>query len=259
MDLDDLRDRYYEQYAGLIQSSRFKWSAKVQAYKWKKHQNDALKTFDRIVVCSEDDKTHLGQSDQVRVIPNGYISPTENPTWTTPDSNRLGFIGLLTYPPNHDGLVWFRDTVWPLIRKEKPDATLRIIGKRSIPERSIEGEGFEYLGFLNETTDEMKTWSAMVVPITYGGGTRLKILDAFSKMIPVVSTSIGAHGNKAENGKHILVVDDPEKFAAHCIELLNSNEKGRALVQEAWRLFSEYYSWDVIGMSLKKIIEELIL
>ncbi|MHC4962803.1 MAG: glycosyltransferase family 4 protein [Planctomycetota bacterium] len=258
MDLDDLKDSYYDQYADVTPNLRFKCSAKVQAYKWKKHQDAALKKCDRIIVCSDSDKNAIGRSEKIRIIPNGYTSPEKKPEWSRPDSNRIGFIGLLSYPPNRDGLIWFRDNVWSLIRKERPSASLRIIGKRPTPDNYVECEGFEYLGFLEETTEEMKTWSAMSVPIPYGGGTRIKILDAFSKMCPVVSTQIGVHGIRAENQKHILVADDPEIFAAHCIGLLDSREKGRALAEEAWHLFSKNYSWDVIGLSLKKIIDEFI-
>ncbi len=258
MDLDDLRDCYYEQYADLASSIRFRWSAKVQAYKWKKHQKEALKKYDRIIVCSEDDKKYLGRPEKIRIIPNGYAYPAKEPQWVSPCPNRIGFIGLLTYPPNRDGLIWFRDNVWPLIRQQNTNVALRIIGKLPEPENYVQAEGFEYLGFLEDTTEEMGTWSALVVPITYGGGTRIKILDAFSKMTPVVSTSLGAHGIKAESGKQILSTDNPEEFAEHCIQLLNDHEKGRALAQEAWTLFSEHYSWDVLGVSLKNIIDELV-
>lgn len=258
MDLDDLRDSYYQQYAEMSPSIRFKWSAKVQAYKWKKHQTDALKQYDRVIVCSEDDRRILRNPDKVRVIPNGYMSPPSKPQWYQPDSKRIGFIGLLTYPPNRDGLVWFRDHVWPLIQKRLPNVSLRIIGKLPASENYVEGERFDYLGFLENTTDEMNTWSSLIVPITYGGGTRIKILDAFSKMTPVIATPIGAHGIKAQSGEHLLIADDPDEFANHCIELLATPEKGRELAEKAWQLFSQNYSWDVLGISLKNIIEELV-
>ena len=256
MDLDDLRNHFYDQYANTVDNFRFKCSAKVQAFKWRKHQNEALEKFDRVIVCSEDDKDDLTRDDKVRVIPNGYVAPPTEPQWIPPAPNRIGFIGLLHYDPNRDGLIWFRDKVWPLIRKHNPDVTLRVIGQLPTPGNHVQAEGFEYLGYLPDTAEEMKTWSSLVVPITYGGGTRIKILDAFSKKIPVVATSIGAHGINAQNGKQMLLSDDPEGFAAHCIELLKNHEKARALACEAWTLFSETYSWDVIGDSLKKIIDE---
>ncbi len=257
MDMDDLKDCYYQQHAKRISNMRHKWSAKVQAYKWKKHQADALRKFDRIIVCSDDDKTYLGRPEITCVIPNGYCAPTEKPQWTMPDPKRMGFIGLLHYNPNRDGLIWFRDNVWPIIRKQHPDVSLRIIGKLPEPEKYVEGENFEYLGFLEDTTQEMKTWSALVVPITYGGGTRIKILDAFSKRVPVVATSMGAHGIRGNHGQHLLKTDTPSEFAANCIELINKPQKSEKLTQQAWTLFDESYSWDVIGESLKKIIDEL--
>jgi glycosyltransferase involved in cell wall biosynthesis len=259
IDLDDLKDAYYEHYSETAPTIRFKWSAKVQAYKWRKHQQDAIKNFHRIIVCSDDDKTKLDKPEKVRVVPNGYMPPETTPQWTLPDPKRIGFIGLLTYPPNRDGLIWFRDHVWPLIRKKHPAAALRIIGKHPAPENLVDGQGFEYLGFLKETLNEMKSWSCLVVPITFGGGTRIKILDAFSKMVPVVATTIGAHGITGENQKHIIIEDNPAAFAAQCLELLKNPQKGRALAQQGWKLFSETYSWEVIGSSLRQVVDELIM
>lgn len=258
MDLDDLRDCYYQQYAEKTANLRWKCSAWVQAYKWKRHQHEALKRLSRVVVCSDEDKQYLGGAEKIRIIPNGYPALPVVPKWVEPDPDRIGFIGLLHYDPNRDGLLWFREKVWPLIRKNHPDVTLRIIGQRPSPDKYVSGDGFEYLGFLPDTTDEMKTWSALIVPITYGGGTRIKILDAFSKMIPVVSTPIGAHGIQAEHDRQLLIADDPHAFAAHCVELLDTPKKGQALAKEGWKLFESTYSWDVIGNSLKTIIDELM-
>ncbi|MHC4525720.1 MAG: glycosyltransferase family protein, partial [Planctomycetota bacterium] len=163
MDLDDLNQCKHEQQAKVQPTLRLRFSAKLQAYKWKRHEQSVFKRFDRIVVCSQQDKNFLSGGDETFIIPNGYTKPENTPDWTEPDPLRIGFIGLLSYGPNRAGLVWFRDTVWPMIRQQKPQMRLRIIGTLPSKKDYVEADGFEYTGYLDDTTEEMKTWSSMVV------------------------------------------------------------------------------------------------
>ena len=256
MDLDDLNHCKYALRSGQDKTLRLQMSARVQSIKWKRHEFEALKQYDKTIVCSQIDKELLGSGDNIHVVPNGFTRPETEPQWQEPDKLRLGFIGTLAYGPNRDGLIWFRDHVWPLIRKQKPNITLRIVGSPPPKEDVIEAEGFESLGYVDDPTGEFQTWSAMVVPLLFGGGTRIKIIESFSKMCAVVSTTPGAHGILATHEKDILLTDDPEKFAEYCLQLSNSPEKGKQMAEAGWQLFVKKYSWDVIGKSIKAIIEE---
>jgi glycosyltransferase involved in cell wall biosynthesis len=258
IDLDDLNHCKYEQHIQYKTTLRLKLSSKVQAIRWKTAELNAPKRFSCVVVCSNEDKKCLGSSQKIQVIPNGFTRPDNTPVWKPSDSSRIGFIGSLDYYPNHDGLVWFRDEVWPLLRKQKPEMRLRIVGSPPTYQNKIEAEGFEYLGFLDDPTEEMQSWSSMIVPVLYGGGTRIKIIDAFSKMCPVVSTPIGAHGNKAVHEESILLATSPDEFARACLDLSNSPEKGQSLARAGWKLFLEQYTWEQIGTSIRQIVNELI-
>ena len=258
MDLDDLNHCRYQQRAELESNFRLKLSTKVQAIRWKRAEFGALQKHTRTVVCSEDDKKQIGGGKQVCVIPNGFTRPQNTPVWKTPDPCRIGFIGSLDYSPNHDGLIWFRDKVWPLIRKQKPEMRLRLVGSLPFLQKKIEAEGFEYLGFVDDPTEEMQTWSSMIVPILYGGGTRIKILDAFSKKCPVIATPVGAHGIAAEHDDHLLLADAPEQFAQACLKLSDSPEAGHELARAGWNLFIKKYTWEQIGVSIRNIVGELV-
>jgi glycosyltransferase involved in cell wall biosynthesis len=257
MDLDDLNHCKYDLRSRHDANFRFRCSAKVQAYKWKRHEFDALKKYDIVVVCSEDDQRYL-QTENIRVIPNGFTLPQQEPAWTKPDPNRLGFIGVLGYGPNYDGLVWFRDKVWPIIRKQSPQMKLRIIGSLPPEKYYVKADGFEYLGYVEDTTDEMNSWSSMIVPIPYGGGTRIKILDAFSKKCPVIATPIGAHGIQGMHREHLLMTESPDEFAKYCLDLSSQPEQGKSLAEAGWKLFQEKYSWDVIGKSIRDIVSKVV-
>lgn len=98
----------------------------------------------------------------------------------------------------------------------------------------------------------------MIVPLLLAGGTRIKILEAFSRFCPVVSTSIGAYGLNVEHQKNILLADDPESFAEQCRFLCEKPEAGLSLAQEAWNSFIQRYTWDQIGRNIQIAVEKCL-
>ncbi len=255
IDLDDLNQVKFKLMGQTSKDMRGKIANFLLAYKWRRWEQKALQRFDHAIVCSQDDKEFLGGGDNISVVPNGFEKTVSEPARNNTDYKRIGFIGLLGYAPNAHGMKWFAENVWPLIRAKQPDATVRIVG-RVVPNADFSAyPGFEHVGFLSETALEISTWSAMIVPLHFGGGTRLKIVEAFSKKCPVISTSIGAHGLDAIDGKHILICDDPDSFASACIKLLDQPEYATQLAQNADKLFQEKYDWDVIGKNIEAVLQ----
>ena len=82
-----------------------------------------------------------------------------------------------------------------------------------------------------------------VVPLLVGGGTRLKILEAMAMEVPIVSTSIGAEGIDCVDGEHILLADSPQTFADAVVRILEDQEFGERLKQNASQWVRNRYSW----------------
>jgi glycosyltransferase involved in cell wall biosynthesis len=97
------------------------------------------------------------------------------------------------------------------------------------------------------------------VPLRVGGGTRLKILDAWAMGKAVVSTSIGCEGLAAEDGRNILVRDDPESFARAVCDVLRDPALRRQLGAEGRRTVEQRYSWEQIGELLTSLYTTLPL
>jgi len=89
-----------------------------------------------------------------------------------------------------------------------------------------------------------------VVPIRAGGGTRIKILEAFALGIPVVSTRLGAEGIEALDGVHLLLADDAPAFAAACVRLKNDPDTAAALARRAALLVAENHGTERINAAL---------
>ena len=142
------------------------------------------------------------------------------------------------------------------MKRVVPDARLRLIGLCSEKEFPQMGPDIDGLGFITDPTDEISTWSAMIVPIRFGSGTRVKIAEAFARRCPVVSTSIGAFGYQVVSGKDFLLADHPSEFAAACVELIRNPDAGRALAECARRKFLSSWTWDSIAPSVARAVEE---
>ncbi len=84
---------------------------------------------------------------------------------------------------------------------------------------------------------ELDRADLVLVPIRFGSGTRIKIIEAFAHRVPVVSTSLGAEGLGAVDGEHLLLGDDPASLAIACARLLTDEELRRRLVDNAYELF----------------------
>ncbi|BFU93234.1 MAG: hypothetical protein NTAFB01_44210 [Nitrospira sp.] len=120
------------------------------------------------------------------------------------------------------------------------------------------GPDIEGLGFVDDPTSEIATWSAMIVPIRTGGGTRIKIAEAFSRKCPVVSTSQGAFGYQVVDGEDLLLADSAEEFAAACVLLVQHGYLGRKMSETAWKKYLNNWTWDSIGESVANAVKQCL-
>jgi len=217
VDVDDLLSQFHKTRARCQRDPRQFLLDMRRSWLWRRREARLPERFASVVVCSEADKQSLGNGNRVHIVPNGFASLNRG------DSDkripkRIGFIGVLGYEPNRDGVNWFIDRVWPRVRCQVPDAEFRIVG--ALPDVRWERiPGVRVLGHLDQSCGELDTWSCTVVPVRVGAGTRVKIAEAFARGLPVVSTSLGAFGYAVENGRELLLADRPEEFAAACVQV----------------------------------------
>jgi glycosyltransferase involved in cell wall biosynthesis len=218
--------------------------ASLNAARWSRFQRTVAATVDRVVLCSDLD-AERSQLPNVAVVPNGYQAPAL-PLGRTQVGNRptLLLAGSFGYPPNADAAQFLVADVWPRIRERRPDTTLRLVGE---PSDSVTGldqaPGVCLVGCVTTMDGELARADIVVVPLRYGSGTRLKILEAAAHRIPVVSTTIGAEGLGFEDNRHLLIADDAVTFAAACLRLLEDPILRQRLADEAEKAFLTDYQW----------------
>ncbi|MCX8035645.1 MAG: glycosyltransferase family 4 protein [Candidatus Sumerlaeia bacterium] len=162
------------------------------------------------------------------------------------DMRELLLLGPLAYPPNADAALWMIREILPLIRRERPDIRIRIVGER--PGRRLRraasaDPAVSLMGYVDDMSPFWPRTAALAVPLRAGSGMRVKILDAMARGVPVISTPLGAEGIEARNGDEILLADHPPGFARAIARLLDDVDLRRSLSQNARRLVEEQYDW----------------
>lgn len=201
----------------------------------------------------------------VRVVPNG--ADTRNLVMRDAGGvvpGRLLYAGSPMYPPNREAVGWFVGAILPRIRAAVPEAHLAVTGvvtgfpscsrwRASLPDAPV----VQFTGNLPDLDAAYKEAAVVVVPLLRGGGTRIKILEAWAAGVPVISTSVGATGLDAVNGEHLLIADAPDTFAAAVLSLLNDTERAAQIAANARRFVETRYDWGVIGGQLDALLMEI--
>jgi glycosyltransferase involved in cell wall biosynthesis len=159
--------------------------------------------------------------------------------------------------PNIDGVRYFHDEILPLIRREKPDCTVSIVGRR--PSREIQAladndPGIKVTGTVPDIRPYLWGSAVSIVPLRIGGGTRLKIFESMAGRVPVVSTPIGSEGLPLTSGEDCFLAEQPADFAARCLDLLADAELRRRIASAAWELVSREFSWEHAARCFERIL-----
>jgi len=151
--------------------------------------------------------------------------------------------------------LWFLEKVYPLILEHVSDTQLVITGDHANLPLPM-AKNIHLTGYVQDIKSLIASSDASIVPIWSGGGTRLKILEAMALGTPVVSTSKGAEGLFAANGRSILVADEPERFASGVTRILLDKQFGRQLASNGLQLVKKQYDWAQMMPRFLQMIEK---
>jgi glycosyltransferase involved in cell wall biosynthesis len=229
---------------------------------WLKLKNYLSKVIDSFAVCtvvSEKERklfieTFPGHQAKAVVVPNSIDMAQYQTANGERGQHHLVFSGSFRYIANYQAVVWFLEKVYPLILKSVSDTQLLITGDHAdlpLPMTT----NVQLTGHVEDIKSLIASCDVSIVPIWSGGGTRLKILEAMALDTPVVSTSKGAEGLSAVDGQHILIADEPERFASHVIHLLQDRQFSKQLASNAFQLVKERYDWAQVMPGFLQMIE----
>ena len=222
-----------------------------------------FRRFDLCTMASEQDRQASlqmlpGYAGPVAVVANGVDCQHNRPGLAQPVPDALVFNGALTYGANYDAMRYFLAEVYPLIQKKAPGISLTITGSTSGVELSAlrRDDSVHLSGYVRDIRPLVAGASVCVAPIRWGGGSRLKILEAMALGTPVVSTFKGAEGLDTVDGEHILLADDPMAFADCTLRLLHDAALRQRLSANARALVEQRYDWTQIGCRFVELVED---
>ena len=117
-----------------------------------------------------------------------------------------------------------------------------------------DGDTITVTGTVDDVAPYLRRASVAVVPIRFGSGTRIKILEAFAHGTPVVSTTLGAEGLEVANERELLLADDPDAFAAACVRLAGDEGLQASLAEHGLDLVRRRYQWQDVERQVQALI-----
>lgn len=230
----------------------------MEADKLGKFEKWAIQDADKLILLSKEDKAELekltGKELSCNIIPIGVREPERVKTIRNVDNKTLNvlFVGTLTWAPNNDGMIWFFENVMSNVSKLSWNYNFYVVGKGASERLRNLAEQYENVtitGYVDSVDDYYEKCDFMVVPLFFGSGQRVKIIEGMSRGMPIISTSIGAEGLRYSDEENILIADEKEGFLKS-MEKMQSNDLRKKLSEGARMTYKKYYSEEAIGKML---------
>ena len=154
------------------------------------------------------------------------------------------FVGGFRHEPNREGILWFVQSVLPLIRQRRPDVVLRIAGSHPPSEVvALTNDKVEVLGFVSDA--ELAALYAAadlaIAPLRFGAGVKGKVIEAMAKGVPVATTSVGAQGI-CDPSRTLFVGDSPIDLADAVLQALDDRNEAHRRRCHALEFIAEHYA-----------------
>ena len=230
---------------------------RLQARRMRAYESRMARRADLVLAVSTPDAeelTRMAPQTPIECIPNGvdvdYFSANHG-GGLAPLPGRMVFTGSMNWLPNQDAVSYFVDEILPVLneRHGRPfEWTLDVVGHAPPPSiQALSSDRVRVTGSVDDVRPYLREASVCVVPLRIGGGSRLKILEAFAMGLPVVSTSVGCEGLEVEHERHLLVADEPHDIAQAVARTEGDESVREELATRARGLAHESYSWTQIG------------
>lgn len=229
-------------------------------------ENYMLQKADRILAITDQDKktfmdTYELPDEKIVVFPVGVNQDNFESEITGKINEKLNCLitGSLWFGPNSDGAKWFIKQVWPHV---KNICTLTLAGSNPSEEikKLCENENIE----IKESPESMVPYfekaDMVLAPVFSGAGMKVKIAEAMSYGLPIVTTEHGAIGYKISNGVDGYICKTPDEFVDAIIRYYNMSEIERCeFLKRERKLYKENYSLNAIKDKVEKIVQEVIV
>jgi polysaccharide biosynthesis protein PslH len=190
-------------------------------------------------------------------VDHGYFAPSEEPY----DPDLISFIGRMDYYPNQEAMFRFCKSTLPLIREQRPNARLSIIGANPSAQirQLAQLPGVTVTGSVPDVRPYVTRSAVNVAPLRIARGTQNKILEAMAMGIPVVTSEVAARGVDAVPGEHLLCASTPIEESQAVLKLLNDPEQRTRFGESGRARVLSRHDWRASMRRLDGIVEQCLI
>jgi glycosyltransferase involved in cell wall biosynthesis/predicted O-methyltransferase YrrM len=243
---------------------------RMRLWRFRRRQRHLFRSARRVWVPSEDDVRGLQRLapglpapfvwpnvidvDEYAELRSGATPP---PPGLAPNGRTLVYVGWYHYAPNARAAAALIDRIFPRLAADFSDARLILVGRDPTDLMLAAAQRDRRIivtGGVPDVRPYLRLADACAVPLTEGGGTRLKILEAFAAQIPVISTTKGAEGLGVEDGVQLIIADDDERFAAAAAAIFRNPIPALERARRAYAFVGERYSLEMLERLLPEAL-----
>jgi polysaccharide biosynthesis protein PslH len=225
--------------------------------RWRRFEAGIWRSVDSVVVVSERDREQVRRvrPDTGCVVPNGialdryrFIPPSER------RGNAILFLGMLSYKPNQEAAIVLAERVLPRVRRRIPDASLTLAGRDPLNAvRKLASDHVRVTGTIPDVAPLFDEHAAFAVPLSFGGGSSLKVLEALATGLPLVGSPFAVRGYDLEPEREYLSGRNPAELADQLCRVLERRAEFDELAARGRRV-AEGYDWGAIGQRFADVV-----
>lgn len=172
------------------------------------------------------------------------------------------FIGNFLHEPNWNAVQYLKESIWPIIRKQLPNAVLEIYG--AYPSQKVfqlhnDKDGFLIKGRAESAKEVISKARVVLAPLRFGAGIKGKLLEAMQYGSPSVTTSIGAESMHADLDWNGSILDDPQQFADASVGLYQDEIFWKQSQKNGFTIIKQRYLKELFEEEFKTRLSLLLL
>jgi GT2 family glycosyltransferase/SAM-dependent methyltransferase/glycosyltransferase involved in cell wall biosynthesis len=222
---------------------------------FERREIEAYRQADLVLYITEADKRwflELAPELETMHLPMVAEVSESGPSFSQRDG--VLFLGNFDNPANGDALAWMLSNVWPLVRKAEPRLTLYVVG-HGLPDDAVRNhKNVVSLGQVDDLGPVFNARRVFASPVRYGTGINTKNVQAMSRGLPLVATSVSAEGIGLQDEIQGLIADTPEKFAANIVRLHRDEVLWNVLASNGQAFVRDNFSRDKLRSQLANMI-----
>lgn len=227
-----------------------------------KYERTTADRFKVHITCSALDSERLRElvpESRIVDVPNGVdIDYFKHDSARPLVMNSLVFVGTMDWYPNVKAMEWFIEEVWPKLVTQRPGVTLGVVGSNppeSLRQLAAQTEGITVYGYVDDVRPYVQGAELYVCPIFDGGGTKLKLLDAFAMKKCVLAHPVAVEGINATDGVDICLASTADEYVKAIVDLLDRPDERSRIGSAARNLAENEYSFSALGRKFSDVLK----